>query len=152
MSSSMFLRQGLRSLRPLWRFKTCLVCPLGGYCLSVSGARFILPKTGFQKDDGEPHDGALANGQGSQRGSLARVDSTVQVEYPKVGEVLPSGAVQGRCGQHFKRTLPSFSLEGRVGVVTGGSRGLGLVMSQALVISGANIAIVDLNSMFQCAD
>jgi len=46
----------------------------------------------------------------------------------------------------------SFSLEGRVGVVTGGARGLGLVMSQALVISGANIATVDLNRMFQFAD
>ena len=33
-------------------------------------------------------------------------------------------------------------------VVTGGARGLGLVMSQACVISGADVAIVDLNS--QC--
>ena len=31
-------------------------------------------------------------------------------------------------------------------MVTGGARGLGLVMSQALVISGADVAIVDLNS------
>ena len=30
-------------------------------------------------------------------------------------------------------------------VVTGGARGLGLVMSQACVISGADVAIVDLN-------
>lgn len=54
--------------------------------------------------------------------------------------------MQGRGGLHFKRTLASFSLEGRVGVVTGGARGLGLVMSQAMVISGADVAIVDLNS------
>lgn len=47
---------------------------------------------------------------------------------------------------HFKRTLATFSLEGRVGIVTGGARGLGLVMSQAMVISGADVAIVDLNS------
>ena len=61
---------------------------------------------------------------------------------------MPRGPpVQGRGGHHFKRTLASFSLEGRVGVVTGGARGLGLVMSQAMLISGANIAIVDLNSM-----
>lgn len=33
-----------------------------------------------------------------------------------------------------------------MGVVTGGARGLGLVMSQAMVISGADVAIVDLNS------
>jgi NAD(P)-dependent dehydrogenase (short-subunit alcohol dehydrogenase family) len=44
--------------------------------------------------------------------------------------------------------LASFSLEGRVAVITGGARGLGLVMTQALVISGADVAIVDLNSMF----
>lgn len=71
--------------------------------------------------------------------------------------------VQGRGGFHFRRTLATFSLEGtqsripdrgvptndvsgRSGVVTGGARGLGLVMSQALVISGADVAIVDLNS------
>ena len=33
-------------------------------------------------------------------------------------------------------------------VVTGGARGLGLVMSQACVISGADVAIVDLNSRY----
>ena len=57
-----------------------------------------------------------------------------------------SAPVQGRGGMHFRRTLASFSLEGRVGIVTGGARGLGLVMSQALVVSGADVAIVDLNS------
>jgi len=55
--------------------------------------------------------------------------------------------VQGRGAN--KRTLASFSLEGRVGVVTGGARGLGLVMSQALVVSGASVAIVDLNREFR---
>jgi D-arabinitol 2-dehydrogenase len=78
-------------------------------------------------------------------GSFARTDSTVQVEY-KESDQPSSAPVQGRGGLHFKRTLASFSLEGRVGVVTGGARGLGLVMSQAMVISGADVAIVDLNS------
>lgn len=32
-----------------------------------------------------------------------------------------------------------------MGVITGGARGLGLVMTQAMVISGADVAIVDLN-------
>lgn len=45
----------------------------------------------------------------------------------------------------MKRTLPTFSLEGKVAVVTGGARGLGLVMGQALVTSGADLAIVDIN-------
>ena len=62
-----------------------------------------------------------------------------------------SAPVQGRGGMHFRRTLASFSLEGRVGIVTGGARGLGLVMSQALVVSGADVAIVDLNSRCRSA-
>lgn len=57
--------------------------------------------------------------------------------------------MHGRGGMHFKRTLASFSLEGRVAVVTGGARGLGLVMSQALVVSGASVAVVDLNREFK---
>lgn len=80
-------------------------------------------------------------------GSFARTDSSVQVEYPEEADLPSSVPVGGRGGMHFRRTLASFSLEGRVGVVTGGARGLGLVMSQAMVISGADIAIVDLNSM-----
>jgi len=68
------------------------------------------------------------------------------VEYPEEGQLPSSVPVQGRGGQHFKRTLASFSLEGKVGVITGGARGLGLVMTQAMVISGADVAIVDLNS------
>lgn len=78
-------------------------------------------------------------------GALARTDPTVEVEYPEEGDLPSSKPVQGRGGLHFKRTLASFSLEGRVSIVTGGARGLGLVMSQALVISGSDVAIVDLN-------
>lgn len=79
-----------------------------------------------------------------KEGSFARTDPNVEVEH--IEEELPSSTpVQGRGGLHFKRTLAAFSLEGRVGVVTGGARGLGLVMSQALVISGADVAIVDMN-------
>lgn len=50
--------------------------------------------------------------------------------------------VGGRGGVQFVRTLPEFSLEGKVSVVTGGARGLGLVMAQALVNSGSHVAIV----------
>lgn len=57
-----------------------------------------------------------------------------------------STPIQLRGGPHFRPTLASLSLEGRVGVVTGGARGLGLVMAQALLISGADVALVDLNS------
>ena len=80
-------------------------------------------------------------------GTMARTSDTVRVEYPEESKLPRSAPVQGRGGVHNKRTLASFSLEGRVAVITGGARGLGLVMSQALVISGADVAIVDLNSM-----
>ena len=79
-------------------------------------------------------------------GRFARTDESVRVEYPPDNEMPRSPIVQGRGGMHFKRTLASFSLEGKVSVVTGGARGLGLVMGQALVASGSDLAIVDLNS------
>lgn len=79
-------------------------------------------------------------------GSFGRTDNTIQITHPEEDEHPPSVPVQGRGGLHFKRTLASFTLEGRVAVVTGGARGLGLVMSQACVISGADVALVDLNS------
>lgn len=53
--------------------------------------------------------------------------------------------VQGRSRLQFKATLASFSMEGKVVVITGGCGGLGLVMGQGLVESGADLAIVDLN-------
>ena len=83
----------------------------------------------------------------TERGSFARTDGSIQVEHPAEDQLPSSTPVQGNGGLHFKRTLPSFSLEGKVGVITGGARGLGLVMTQAMVISGADVAIVDLNSM-----
>lgn len=79
-------------------------------------------------------------------GSFARTDENITVEYPEEGELPTSKPVTGRGGHHMKRTLASFSLEGKTGVVTGGARGLGLVMGQGMVISGANLAIVDMNS------
>jgi NAD(P)-dependent dehydrogenase (short-subunit alcohol dehydrogenase family) len=41
--------------------------------------------------------------------------------------------------------MPSFRLDNRVALVTGGSRGLGLGMALALAHSGANIALVARN-------
>lgn len=90
----------------------------------------------------EPHEVAEHEGQ------FARTDDHVRVEYPDEHELPRSQVVQGRGAFHLKRTLDTFSLEGNVAIVTGGARGLGLVMGQALVASGADLAIVDLNSMF----
>lgn len=90
---------------------------------------------------------ALEN-EDQHAGAFGRTDNTIVIEHPDESEHPPSVPVQGRGGLHFKRTLASFTLEGRVAVITGGARGLGLVMSQACVISGADVAIVDLNSKY----
>lgn len=102
-----------------------------------------------QNDDGDHHDElstAGTPGFSEHEGRFSRTDKTIRIEHPEDHEMPSSRPVQGRGGFHFKRTLATFTLEGRVGIVTGGARGLGLVMSQALVVSGADVAIVDLNS------
>lgn len=85
---------------------------------------------------------------GEHEGRFARTDESVQIEYPPDSEMPAQPIVQGRGGMHFKRTLAQFSLEKKVSMVTGGARGLGLVMAQGLVASGSDLAIVDLNSTF----
>ncbi|KAJ5575911.1 Glucose/ribitol dehydrogenase [Penicillium sp. DV-2018c] len=81
-------------------------------------------------------------------GQFARTDDSVQIEYPPDSEMPAQPVAQGRGGMHFKRTLAQFSLENKVSVVTGGARGLGLVMAQALVASGSDLAIIDLNTHY----
>lgn len=82
----------------------------------------------------------------AQEGNFSRTDDQVQISHPDENHIPRSAPGMGRSGPHPKRTLASFSLDGRVAVITGGARGLGLVMAQALIISGADVAIVDLNS------
>lgn len=89
---------------------------------------------------------APSGASGDHEGQFARTDESVQIEYPPDSEIPAQPVVQGRGGMHFKRTLASFSLENKVSLVTGGARGLGLVMAQGLVASGSDLAIVDLNS------
>jgi hypothetical protein len=81
-------------------------------------------------------------------GTFARTDDSITVEYPEDHELPSSGPIvgAGRAGLHVYPTLANFSLQGNVGVVTGGARGLGLVMGQGMVVSGADLAIVDMNS------
>lgn len=85
-----------------------------------------------------------AKNEPAHAGSFARTDDSITVEYPKEHELPASVPITG-AGRH--PTLATFSLEGKVSIVTGGARGLGLVMGQGLVVSGADLAIVDLNSM-----
>lgn len=79
-------------------------------------------------------------------GSYSRTDPGVEVEYPAEDELPKSKPVHGIPGQYVKPTLASFSLDGNVGVVTGGARGLGLVIGQGMVYSGSDLALVDMNS------
>jgi D-arabinitol 2-dehydrogenase len=83
----------------------------------------------------------------SAAGSFARTDDSITVEYPPDEQLPTEETVAGtdRAGAHVFPTLATFSLQGKVGVVTGGARGLGLVMGQGIVTSGSDLAIVDLN-------
>ncbi|KAI7782760.1 d-arabinitol dehydrogenase [Diaporthe eres] len=83
----------------------------------------------------------------SHAGTFARTDDSITVEYPEDHELPSSGPIvgAGRAGLQVYPTLATFSLQGNVGVVTGGARGLGLVMGQGMVVSGADLAIVDMN-------
>lgn len=79
-------------------------------------------------------------------GSHSRTDSEVEFEHPAEHELPSSKPVAGTGGQYVKPTLASFSLDKNVGVVTGGARGLGLVIGQGMVYSGSDLALVDMNS------
>lgn len=97
------------------------------------------------RDSGKPTKAAASDG-----GSYARTDDSITVEYPSQGSLPPSRPISGAglAGAKLFPTLASFSLKGRTAIVTGGARGLGLVMGQGIVVSGADLAIVDLNRMF----
>ncbi|KAF7197672.1 D-arabinitol 2-dehydrogenase [ribulose-forming] [Pseudocercospora fuligena] len=137
-------------LRQLSRASTTAARPPTAAALTRQATRGIRVTPRARSDDEvkDKHDEystAGKRGAFEHEGQFSRTDNTIKVEYPEEEDLPSSRPIQGRGGYHFKRTLATFSLEDRVGVVTGGARGLGLVMSQALVISGADVAIVDLN-------
>ena len=77
-------------------------------------------------------------------GEFAGTDDSIQIKYPGHG-FLREDAPEGDTGSHYSRTLSTFSLEGKVCVITGGARGLGYTMAQGFMESGAEVALVDLN-------
>ncbi|KAM3428365.1 hypothetical protein NHJ13734_008625 [Beauveria thailandica] len=77
-------------------------------------------------------------------GSHSQTDSDIEIPFPPEDE-LPSDPVRRAGGQYVKPTLQTFSLDKKVGLVTGGARGLGLVIAQGMVYSGADVALVDMN-------
>ena len=82
---------------------------------------------------------------------FASTKDDVVVPYPEDSSRHPRDDVGhnttgGRVGRHTQRTLASFSMEGKVCVVTGAARGIGNLIARTFVESGANhVAIVDLN-------
>ncbi|KAK5109122.1 hypothetical protein LTR62_007484 [Meristemomyces frigidus] len=137
-------------LRQVSRASTTAVRPPTFYAATRKFTKATILGEKSSNDDvpDERHDEFSTSGKPGafeHEGQFSRTDNRIRMPYPEEKDLPESKPVQGRGGFHFKRTLASFSLEGRVGVVTGGARGLGLVMSQALVVSGADVAIVDLN-------
>jgi hypothetical protein len=80
-------------------------------------------------------------------GAAARTDKSTDIKYPYDDRPRTEPA-RGRGGTKLRPTLASFSLAGKTAIVTGGARGLGLVMAQGLMTSGADIALVDMNSEY----
>ena len=111
---------------------------------SINLYRPISSTTYYQKE--KPSAEVFLGGDADHEGSLSRTDRNVSFSQPEEDDLPRSTPVQLRGGIHSRPTLACLSLEGRVAVVTGGARGLGLVMAQALLISGADVALVDLNS------
>jgi D-arabinitol 2-dehydrogenase len=142
-----FLRQSARSaLLQAPRAVPRAPHPAAGTARRFSSAPARLRKGSNPEDDIENATTSSEPGaSGDHEGQYARTQDDIRVEYPEEKDLPRSLPIHGRGGSHFKRTLASFSLDGRVGVVTGGARGLGLVMAQALVASGADVALVDMN-------
>ncbi|KAL1958690.1 hypothetical protein VTO42DRAFT_4033 [Malbranchea cinnamomea] len=141
--------QGFRSFTPAARMPAshstyqCRLPVIAQQTRRISSTRCLREED--RRDSSKTASTTPAEDSGEHEGRYARTDETIQVEYPPDSEMPRTPMVQGRGGRHFKRTLASFSLEDRVSVITGGARGLGLVMGQGLVASGSDLAIVDLN-------
>lgn len=139
------IRQATRAVRTT-TFTAAPIATPATRAFSIAAPRFDKVSQDDPKDD-ERHDKftTASTVETGHEGSASRTDDSFRYEHPDDESELPaSKPVQGR-GRNL-RTLASFSLEDKVGVVTGGARGLGLVMSQAMVVSGADVAIVDMNS------
>ncbi|KAI4751191.1 NAD(P)-binding protein [Aureobasidium sp. EXF-3400] len=122
--------------RSVLRQATRMVAPARPLAMSARN----ISVTPFMRDQEKP----IPEEKGEHVGSFSRTDDSIEIPFDEKA-VPKQEPVQGRGGFHFQRTLASFSLEDKTAVVTGGARGLGLVMAQALVVSGADVALVDLN-------
>ncbi|EJU00718.1 NADP-binding protein [Dacryopinax primogenitus] len=75
----------------------------------------------------------------------ATIDESVTVPYPGDKLDIPGHETRHDQGSRTHRTLKSFSMEGKVCVVTGAARGLGNMFARTFVESGCSkVAIIDL--------
>ena len=118
--------------------------PRGAAPARAAAWRTLQPRPRPRPIHAQPARLAAAPGPGSH----SRTERDIEVKQPPDRAMPSSAPATGQGGQFAKPTLASFSLEGKVGVVTGGARGLGLVMAQGMFVSGADIALVDLNGLF----
>jgi len=140
----MFKPQALRAVIRCARSSyNSISCPVAKQTRSITATRWFRES---DKDLNTASSTAQADSEEGHEGQHARTHESIRVEHPEEHQMPRSEPVSGRGGEHNLRTLASFSLDGKTAVITGGARGLGLVMTQALVISGADVAIVDLNS------
>jgi D-arabinitol 2-dehydrogenase len=149
MFKSQALRQAVRSTVRLSQ-STSRASPTSNRF--ANNARSLTTSRALRSPSDEELDKATtshpAGASGDHEGAMARTSGSVTFEHPEEENMPRSKAVRGSGGVHALPTLAGFSLEGKTCVITGGARGLGLVMAQAMVISGANVAIVDLNSAY----
>jgi len=120
-----------------------LVMGIGATCrhrLPTSNALHL--RFNSSSGSGEGGDGS---GSKPKPGEFGQTRSDISIGYRGHGrgQSIPSPE-EGANKRHSLRTLGSFSMAGKVCVVTGGARGLGYVMTQAFVESGAHAAIIDL--------
>ena len=149
MSKLQAIRQAVRSTARITSHKAQAPSPFLNKTTFNTARALTTSRALRDPTDKDYHDattGAPAGASGEHEGAMSRTDSGVTFAHPEEHEMPRSKAVTGRGGVQALPTLASFSLEGKTCVITGGARGLGLVMAQAMVISGANIAIVDLNA------
>ena len=154
-----FLCQAVRALNTTTTTRPTLTASSSRPSLFAHPFSSSIPRSKNNDDQKDPKKDPIESAttrapegaSGEQEGRFARTDEDIVIPYPDDAHMPRQYTVQGRGGMHFKRTLAQFSLEDKVTVVTGGARGLGLVMAQALVASGSDIAIVDLNSTLWAA-